>query len=171
MNTANTLNNLARKTRRLTLCWIKAHVGHVGNEQADDLAKMATTMKFLTSIPRSTSINKSYTNNVAQEMWKKEWENEVTCRQTKQFIPYPDQRRSKSLITLARSQLSVVLKLITGHNALAYHASKIDPEIDDTCSLCQEEKETFHHFITECPRLRMARINSCLLYTSPSPRD
>ena len=68
-------------------------------------------------------------------------------------------KRSKTLITLARSQLSAVLKLITGHNALAYHASKIDPEIDDTCSLCLETRETFHHFITDCPRLRIARIN------------
>ena len=92
MNTAKKLNSLANKTRRLTLCWIKAHMGHEGNEKADDLAKMATTMKFLTSVPRSTSINKNYLANVAQDMWKREWENEITCRQTKQFIPYPDQK-------------------------------------------------------------------------------
>ena len=119
-------------------------------------------MKYLTSIPRSTSINKDYLAKVALGIWRREWESEKTCRQTKQFFPYPDPKQSKTLITLARSQLSVVLKLITGHNALAYHASKIDPEIDSTCSLCEEDLETFHHFVTECPRLRIARINSAI---------
>ena len=65
--------------------------------------------------------------------------------------------RSKKIVTLARSQLSQYIKLVTGHNNLAYHASKIDPTIDPTCSLCEEADETFFHFTTECPRLRITR--------------
>ena len=47
--------------------------------------------------------------------------------------------------------------MVTGHNNLSYHASKIDPTIDPTCSFCEQALETFHHFVTECPRLRIRR--------------
>ena len=87
---------------------------------------------------------------------------EVSCRQTKLFHPKPDSGESKKVIKLARSQLSVYIKLVTGHNNLAYHASKIDPSIDPMCSLCEEKMETFHHFVTECPRLWQTRRDANL---------
>ena len=33
------LEGLASQTSIITLGWIKAHVGHLGNERADDMAK------------------------------------------------------------------------------------------------------------------------------------
>ena len=41
-DTRHALNKLARK-RKVTICWIRAHVGYVGNERADDLE-----LQFLT---------------------------------------------------------------------------------------------------------------------------
>ena len=89
---------------------------------------------------------------------------EVTCRQTKQFFENPDPGRSKKLLKLARSQLTLLIKITTSHNALAYHASKIDPEINPMCSMCDESKETFHHLITDCPKMRLTRIDCNLEY-------
>ena len=64
---------------------------------------------------------------------------------------------------MARSQLTTLINITTGHNALAYHVSKMFPDIDSTCSLCGETNETFYHFVTDCPRLRVSRENSNLL--------
>ena len=36
------LNVLANKTKRVELCWIKAHIGHEGNERANQLAREAS---------------------------------------------------------------------------------------------------------------------------------
>ena len=60
---------------------------------------------------------------------------------------------------LARSQLTRLVKITTGHNALAYHSYKIDNTIDPICRLCGEDIETFFHFATDCPRLRETRTD------------
>ena len=46
---------------------------------------------------------------------------------------------------------------------MSYHASKIDPTIDPMCGLCGENMETFYHFVTDCPRLRITRQELGLL--------
>ena len=159
LRTAKELNNMASKVRRADLCWIKAHVGHLGNEMADKLAKDGTTRVFFTELPKASQINKQFIKEKIYEVWQEGWRNEPTCRQTKLFHPLPDRNKSKRYLKLARSQLSILVQITTGHNALAYHVSKQDPKVDPKCSLCLEADETFYHFITDCPRLRQTRVD------------
>ena len=47
--------------------------------------------------------------------------------------------------------------MVTGHNELGYHASLCNPEVDNTCSFCNTNDETFFHLATECPALWQTR--------------
>lgn len=56
------------------------------------------------------------------------------------------------------------VEIITGHNNLSYFQFKIDPDVNPLCRFCGEENETFHHFITTCPRLRQLRLDTIKHY-------
>ena len=53
-----------------------------------------------------------------------------------------------------------LVELITGHNNLSYFQFKIDPDVNPMCRFCEEQNETFHHYSTDCPRLRQFRIDT-----------
>ena len=83
---------------------------------------------------------------------------------TKQFYPDLRSRNAKHVLKLGRNALSKFINLVTGHNELAYHRSLCDENdnIDNCCSFCNTDRETFFHFITECPALWRQRNDTFL---------
>ena len=69
---------------------------------------------------------------------------------------------AKYVYKLPRMRLSRFIRTISGHNALMYFQSKIDPEVDPRCRLCRQSDETFFHLVTECPRLHRLRQDKFL---------
>ena len=53
-----------------------------------------------------------------------------------------------------------LVEIITGHNNLSYFQFKVDPDVNPLCRFCEEQNETFHHLITDCPRLRQFRTDN-----------
>ena len=111
--------------------------------------------------------------------WARRWTNDNAYRMTKIFYPKPDSNKAKKILKLNRGQLKKLIELITGQNNLNYMNNKVYGS-EDLCRFCEEEEETFDHIINECPCFYLDRcdllqnqpiINTCLLYTSPSPRD
>ena len=47
-----------------------------------------------------------------------------------------------------------LVEIITGHNNLSYFQFKVHPNVSPLCRFCEEQNGTFHHYITDCPRLR-----------------
>ena len=138
---------------RLEIAWIKAYAGHWGNERADQLARDSINLSHnIHGVMLRYSHSKKELWYVAYKLLSVEWIANPTCRLSRNFLPYPDKNKSKELLYLSRSQMSRLLKLITGQNNLNYFQSIIYPgKVSELCRFCEEEEETFEHLINECP--------------------
>jgi len=96
-------------------------------------------------------------DNIAMELWKKQWQNLATCRQTKLFLPEPDLAVSKHLISMNRPNLCLLVQFYTGHTLLKSHLCKMGVISDPVCRLCVEDDETASHIAFECPALECIR--------------
>ena len=129
-----------------------------GAEKVDVDVQIAVPMSFVKQTVKEKTL----------EMWQTEWFAYNHGRQTKQFFPYVHQKITKQLLTLTRHEVSRIVRLITGHNSLNYHMSLTTPGTDPMCRFCRTERETFYHFIKECPRLRSYRAQCFDHYEGPA---
>lgn len=70
---------------------------------------------------------------------------------------------------LSRSDLSLLIQIITGQNSLNYLSNKINPNHTDQCRFCEEDEETFIHLINECPvfhELRQELLHGTIIENS-----
>ena len=96
LQTKLTLNELAKKTRRITIVWIKANVGHEGNELADELAKEGTKKKLQTcniGIPHNNI--KTLIKTAHRSIWDNERLEYKETKHTKQFYPESNEKHAK----------------------------------------------------------------------------
>ena len=77
------------------ICWIKAHTGHIGNERADEIANKTVNDKVIyTGVDAPGSYAKSNIMEAINKRWTTEWTEHSSCRQSKIFLPKPDNRRN-----------------------------------------------------------------------------
>ena len=152
------LNTLGLRAA-ITLCWTKAHVGTLGNELADQQAKQGGQRNSIMSIGLPDTELKGRINERFLEFWKEKWNEYSGARMSKIFFNGPEPNKAKHLIKLSSYKLGRLLRLLSGHNRLNYFQSLIDPSISPLCRLCEEEDETFHHWVEECPVLRQHRTD------------
>jgi ribonuclease HI len=157
---SETLTTLS-KMCEVQLHWIKAHVGHKGNERADVLAKEGTELpdEVINNIPIPKSFVKQKLLEKLTEKWACMWLNERPdeFRQTRFWMSSIDINLSKSLYKLNRPRLSKVIQLITGHNYLGYHQFNIGRINSSKCRYCDFVREDAIHLCTDCPEFRTER--------------
>ena len=153
------LDKLAKKVR-VCLRWIKAHVGHVGNEKADAAAKEGAEKDIPVPdldlpVPRC-QLRKDARSGL-EKLWAKRLRNREDCRQSKMMWPEPNRSKSMALIGRNRWEVGPCIQLLSGHNYYARHMT-ITQELDDpTCRLCGEDEESSYHIVAECPVLANQR--------------
>ena len=85
--------------------------------------------------------------------WREKWKAIKKCRMTKLFYDGPDRGVGKVVSRLGRSDITLFIHAITGHNNLNYMNSIIILYYTSTCRFCEEEDETFDHIYEDCPAL------------------
>ena len=192
ISTSKHVNSCLEKLRELSqhtnihLRWIKAHVGHEGNEKADTAAKNGTKrgpgVQPLNNIPAPyTYLVKRVEDQVNKE-WYLRWQNArqdnglPIYRQTKHFFPGPDKLKAYRLIRQSKQEMGRTIQFITGHAFMRRHQNIVQTterlqnadvdELEDdplasttppTCRLCRKGDETPFHLIRECTSLQDER--------------
>ena len=151
-DTHTALNSLANQAKLVRLTWIKAHVGLDGNELADEYAKLGTIDDSTQLATQTTGKEiKGATREYVYHKWKEKWRALKKCRMTKVFYHGPDRRVGKVVARLSRTDMTLFIHAITGHNNLNYMNSIIIPGYTPLCRFCEEEDESFQHLYEDCP--------------------
>jgi ribonuclease HI len=144
-----------------SLTWVKSHIGIEGNERADCNAKAGTAIRLFGPQPFTPLPRKTVSNAIDKgilKKWEHYWKNRGDCRQTKLWLPKPNHKFTKNLLSRSKQEVGLVIRWITGHCYLARHQSLIHG-IDPTCNLCQDGEETPWHLLRECHATLHTRQN------------
>ena len=161
LDTKNALvKNCKTKLNRLSegndvkLSWIPAHVGYIGNEIADRLAKLgAKNPRNQEKLEVGVS-KKFYRNSIrtwGTKKHQKRWDGRTEYRQTGMMLPTVDHKCWKLISKFNRRKMMHVTQIITGHNTLNRHLAIMKIKEDPKCSKCNEGPETIEHLIKNCP--------------------
>ena len=156
-NCIKSLNHLSLHTD-VEMKWVKAHANYSGNEFADFKAKTGTTnraFKYECSTPISWA--KQLIKQGSYKEWTHKWYYSKTGRQTRIWFPSLNKKFSRSLMSLNRTDLGLMVEIISGHNRLNRHQNIVDKDVSPLCRLCKEENESSFHIIASCPRLLYKR--------------
>ena len=146
------------KRGKITLHWVKAHVGHSLNERADVLAKAGTEEVVLEEVPFPPATIRQQVQDKGRRRWEKEWRGHPSCRQTKLFMPEPQPDMARAIFGMDRQDISAIIQFITGHNYLKYHLYNTNRAGDKICRKCQEAVETAWHLVAECLAMYEERL-------------
>ena len=168
-DTVNALNTLGSLTQRITLNWIKAHNEHKGNEYADEMANLAARCtQEHQLVPIAHKLFKAHLKTAIYAEWHSTWTTDPSkFKHTKIFFPRMDPKYSKLILKLNRTDLKLLIEIISGHTYLKAFSTKISPLSSTHCRFCNTEDETIMHLLQTCPTFTVERYTLNLDRFSP----
>ena len=132
--------------------WVKAHIGIIGNEEADIAAKDAATQKRAkqyTSFPISYA--KHQIRKDVQDAWEEEYQTSDTGSITRAF--FPTLADIKNFRTSAELSFEMT-QVLTGHGFSRKYLHRFKISEADICP-CGLDVQDFPHLVTSCPKYRL----------------
>ncbi|GBM84489.1 hypothetical protein AVEN_192200-1 [Araneus ventricosus] len=135
------IQTLLLSHKHIHLRWLKAHVGYLGNECADQLAKEAITKGDPFLLPKPLSYLKADIKSAALSIWQDNWDNGETGHSTQDIVP----RVSTKPVGWNREEIIFV----TGHGPFPSYLRRFNLRTHDNCS-CGGKGDPIH-YATKCP--------------------
>ena len=154
------LNQLGLENQ-VTINWVKSHIGIMGNEVVDRLAKLGAGLIDEIDepvIPVAAQVIKRKINVWAENKHKHRWKSKrkhilekFEYKETKVFLPEPTGKIWRQLRNLSRREARICTAIVTGHSLLQKHLYRMKKADFPDCEECMEwEEETSVHFLCEC---------------------
>ena len=154
------VNNIKQKayslsdTMEVTIQWLPSHVGLMGNEEVDNIAKQAHNLQQSTDAVIDTSEIKLLISRAQQERWQRIYDlhsNNLHIGPIKPKIqswPWASVRNRRVETTLIRLRL--------GHAGLNNHLHRFGMSETPLCLTCRVP-ETTKHFLSDCRKYIWSR--------------
>ena len=148
--------------------WIPSHVGHLGNEVADRLAKLGAygddthRTRPEPYIPVSNahinSIIKDWGVRSHQKTWTKPKKPRL-CRQTRMMIPRVDSNTWKFIQGRTRRDAMYITQVLTGHAGVNKHLYNMKVVRSAACEKCNYTEESIEHYLGYCGAYNKLRLD------------
>ena len=158
--------NLLGTENHVEIFWVPAHVGHRGNEVADRLAKLGSSMnnKYIIYPEPYLPVPISYINNIISDWATKEHQKRWSkppdprfCRQTRMFIKHVSSKIWKHIQNRGRKYVMYTCQILTGHAGTNKHLFRMNLVDKPDCEMCGFHEETVEHLIGYCPKYNKLR--------------
>lgn len=146
--------------RKVTLKWIPAHSGFIGNEKADELAKTASSKthpEITLNICSSGMKNKM--KSWVKTTHLKQWNCTADLRVSKMLIPFITDEIRDEILNMNRKNLRLLVGVLTGHCGLRKHLFNMKIISDPTCRFCGLADETADHILCSCSEMATKRLS------------
>lgn len=161
LNCRKSLNEMAQQFD-IHLIWVPGHRDIPGNCRADELARLGSTLRVparLESVGMPLATCKLFLREKADREANDRWTQGRDCVHARQMWPRLDTKRSLTLLSLSRSDASLIVSVMTGHCLIGKHAMRLKAPANDYCRSCEdeEEDESIKHLLCTCPALANRR--------------
>ena len=168
--TISALNHLCSSNNRVTISWVPSHTNIKGNEAADSLAKQGSSIEPIGPLPFIRLPRSHYAKQIDARILSTHLSRfRALPYSQKGIIPISNllQAHPYSLPSSNRDDIRLLTTILSGHSALNYFTSKLDPTVDSHCQHCPDCLETSEHFLALCPAYSFTRFTHfSYFYTS-----